>query len=259
MGLPGMEFPAALGYICSLTCKTHQMMNTYVIFFFMQGSSNAFLFRSRGSTRRSRFRVRGHGAYKSVQEANRIARRISYMLDFHEKKKQYYVLEQPLSSLLFRYRCIAKRLRKHGAKRVVISLGSYGANTNKPVLWLHLETCYCNLMLMCFWQTNQEPTMYSTSGCALWNGAVPGFAVDKSLQDQKIPAFSDQRIPLDQDGATIPVQEDWRSIVGLTETCLTFRFKNDLYNLRTGQMKIVVALDCCNNKTLLFKTLLLCV
>ena len=88
--------------------------------------------RSRGTSRRSRFRVRGEGKFRSVREANKIARRISYMLHYHWTKSHYYVLEQPISSILFRYKCIKKRLRAHNAVRVVVHVGTYGAATTKP-------------------------------------------------------------------------------------------------------------------------------
>ena len=69
----------------------------------------------------------------SVATANRIARRVAYLLEYHFKKNCHYVLENPLSSLLWRFRCIHRCLQRHGAKRVVVYLGAYGAHTLKPV------------------------------------------------------------------------------------------------------------------------------
>ena len=90
--------------------------------------------RSRGSTKRSHFRVRGDTKFRSVRQGNRLARRISYMLHYNFRKGVSYVLENPLSSLLWKYKCIQKRLRQHNAHRVVVHLGAYGSYTSKPVL-----------------------------------------------------------------------------------------------------------------------------
>ncbi|CAK9097924.1 Uncharacterized protein SCF082_LOCUS45928 [Durusdinium trenchii] len=104
---------------------------------------NSWIFMSRGTTRRSWFRARGETRYKSVRVGNKIARRVSYLLHYHWVKGHFYVLENPLSSLLWQYRCIRKRLQQHRAVRVVINLGNIGASTQKPVVlwgtapWLH--------------------------------------------------------------------------------------------------------------------------
>ena len=55
------------------------------------------------------------------------------MLEFHWSKGQYYVLENPMSSILWRYKCIARILKRHKAQRVVVHLGCFGASTMKPV------------------------------------------------------------------------------------------------------------------------------
>lgn len=94
--------------------------------------------RSRGTTRRSWFRARGETRYKSVRVGNKIARRVSYLLHYHWVKGHFYVLENPLSSLLWQYRCIRKRLQQHRAVRVVINLGNIGASTQKPVPCLQI-------------------------------------------------------------------------------------------------------------------------
>lgn len=89
--------------------------------------------RSRGTTKRRHFRVSGDRKQKCVSDANRVARRVAYMLEYHYAKGCYYVLENPLSSLLWEFKCIQRCLQRHGAKRVVVHLGSYGASTLKPV------------------------------------------------------------------------------------------------------------------------------
>ena len=73
---------------------------------------------------------------------NRIARRVCYLLEYHQRKGHYYIIEQPLSSLLWRHKGIQKRLKKHNAKRVVVHLGNYGSPTAKPV------ACRVNIQYM---------------------------------------------------------------------------------------------------------------
>ena len=89
--------------------------------------------RSRGTTKRRYFRVAGDRTLVSVATANKIARRVAYLLEYHFAKNCHYVLENPLSSLLWKFRCIHRCLQRHGAKRVVVYLGAYGAHTLKPV------------------------------------------------------------------------------------------------------------------------------
>lgn len=57
------------------------------------------------------------------------------MLRYHYRKGHTYVLENPLSSLLWRFPAIRRTLRRHGAVRVVVQLGYFGASTIKPVTW----------------------------------------------------------------------------------------------------------------------------
>lgn len=89
--------------------------------------------RSRGTTKRRYFRVSGDKKLKSILDANRVARRVAYMLEYHYAKGVYYILENPISSILWKFRCICRCLERHHAKRVVVHLGGYGACTLKPV------------------------------------------------------------------------------------------------------------------------------
>ena len=54
-------------------------------------------------------------------------------LELCVKKGVYYIIEQPVSSLLFQYRPVKRLLRKHGARVVKCMLGAFGAPTLKPV------------------------------------------------------------------------------------------------------------------------------
>lgn len=89
--------------------------------------------RSRGSTKRAHWRVNGETKHSSVRLANKLARRLAYMLVLHEKKKQFYIIENPLSSLLWRFNSLRRVLRRHKARMVTVMLGAYGAPTAKPV------------------------------------------------------------------------------------------------------------------------------
>lgn len=54
-------------------------------------------------------------------------------LELCYRKGIYYVVEQPISSLLFQYRPVRRLLKRHKARRIHTSLGAYGAPTLKPV------------------------------------------------------------------------------------------------------------------------------
>lgn len=51
----------------------------------------------------------------------------------------YYIIEQPTSSLLFRYKPIKQLLERHGASFVRCALGAYNASTLKPVFCLQTK------------------------------------------------------------------------------------------------------------------------
>ena len=57
-------------------------------------------------------------------------------LELCHKKKIHYIVEQPVSSLLFRYKPMKLLLKRHGARCVTCVLGAFGAPTVKPVPWL---------------------------------------------------------------------------------------------------------------------------
>ena len=52
--------------------------------------------RSRGSTKRAHWRVNGETKHSSVRLANKLARRLAYMLVLHEKKKTILYHREPL-------------------------------------------------------------------------------------------------------------------------------------------------------------------
>ncbi|CAL1133092.1 unnamed protein product, partial [Cladocopium goreaui] len=94
------------------------------------------MLRSRGSTRRHFLRPQGWDGYRSTREGNRLARRLCYLLELAYRKGCYYIVEQPVSSLLFCYKPLRRLLKRHGAIRVTCALGAYHAPTLKQViLW----------------------------------------------------------------------------------------------------------------------------
>ena len=49
------------------------------------------------------------------------------------RKNIFYIVEQPISSLVFVYKPLKRLLRRHAAYSVTCALGAYGAPTLKPV------------------------------------------------------------------------------------------------------------------------------
>ena len=90
---------------------------------------SSWIFLSRGSTKRNRLNVGGKRALKSVRAANKIARRVAYLIHFIEKKDAYWVIENPISSLLFMYRPIRRALQREGIFCVNVPLGQFGATS----------------------------------------------------------------------------------------------------------------------------------
>ena len=46
------------------------------------------------------------GDLSKTRDANRLAHRVAYLMELNYQKNVDYVLEQPSSSILFRYKCI---------------------------------------------------------------------------------------------------------------------------------------------------------
>lgn len=93
----------------------------------------SWIFMSRGSTHRSYWRAGGNTSYEKVADANRLCRRVCYLLTYLAKKKVNWVLENPSTSLLFRYKPLRKLLRKFKCINVNVCLGCFGADTQKLV------------------------------------------------------------------------------------------------------------------------------
>ena len=90
---------------------------------------SSWVFISRGSSKRSRLRPQGRRRYAKVVEANRLARRVVYAARYVEKKGAYWVLEQPVSSLVYEYPPMRSLLKQPGVWEIRVPLGQYGATS----------------------------------------------------------------------------------------------------------------------------------
>lgn len=92
-----------------------------------------FVWLSRGSTGRTSTRPQGKREYRCIRIANRIIRRVCYLIEYCRAKQVHFVLENPRSTLLWRYRPLEEALERHGAFHVSVPLGAFGAPTQKRV------------------------------------------------------------------------------------------------------------------------------
>ncbi|CAJ1401114.1 unnamed protein product [Effrenium voratum] len=95
---------------------------------------SSWVYLSRSSTGRCCLRPKGSNKNKKVRAQNRLVRRLCYALEFAFRRGLFYAVEQPASSLMPEYKPFKKLLRRHGAVRVHIYLGAFGAPTLKPVV-----------------------------------------------------------------------------------------------------------------------------
>ena len=72
-------------------------------------------------------------------------------LELAYRKGCYYIVEQPVSSLLFCYKPLRRLLKRHGAIRVTCALGAYHAPTLKQVSWLQHASLVCKRDVCCRW------------------------------------------------------------------------------------------------------------
>lgn len=103
---------------------------------FMGPPCNSWVIASQSYYKRSSRRPRGDIRNPDVLKFNAIADFVANLVDLCVFLGVYFVIEQPLSSLLFAYPSIARALAEAGAHRVVVWLGKFGADTPKPLaLW----------------------------------------------------------------------------------------------------------------------------
>lgn len=98
---------------------------------------STFVFMSRGHTKRSRRKPKGNVKRKDVHQANLIVERVSFLIKILAMRKVYWIMEQPLNSLLW-YMPAIKRARrdyqvnKLNWQRRFLWMGHYGHSLWKP-------------------------------------------------------------------------------------------------------------------------------
>ena len=90
---------------------------------------SSWLFMSRHTTGRSRLTVRGRRRYQKVRSANRVARRVCYLITYLESKGCFWVIENPNSSILWHYEPMRRLLDRKGVYALTVCLGLYGASS----------------------------------------------------------------------------------------------------------------------------------
>ena len=90
---------------------------------------STWIWLSRGSTRRSYLNPRGARRYRKVREANKMARRVIYVLEYLVAKGVYFAIEQPVTALLWTYRPVRRSLKRWNVFEVCIPLEQYGASS----------------------------------------------------------------------------------------------------------------------------------
>lgn len=94
---------------------------------------STWIWLSRSTTGRSLTRPRGSRIWKKVRRANRLIRRLLYICEYLFQKKVHYVIENPVSSLVWSYRPMEEMLKRHNAFSVSVPLGAYGGPLEKRV------------------------------------------------------------------------------------------------------------------------------
>ena len=123
------------------TFKTDNMCTHYAgALLWLAPPCGSWVFMARGSTGRSRSRVRGSRKFESVKAANRLCRRILYLAAYARKKGVDFCLEQPYSSLMPLYAPLQRLLRRTGASSISVPLGEYGAKC-EPLAFIKSRTC----------------------------------------------------------------------------------------------------------------------
>ncbi|CAK9095839.1 unnamed protein product [Durusdinium trenchii] len=99
---------------------------------------STWVFMSRGSTGRSSQRPLGKQEYKSVQDANIMVARVVILLLLCEARKIWWMLEQPVNSLLERHPLFEAFLRLPSVhvRRLTTAMCWFGGRTRKPT-WVY--------------------------------------------------------------------------------------------------------------------------
>lgn len=98
---------------------------------------STFVFMSRGHTKRSRKKPKGNVKRTDVRQANVIVERVCFLIKILAMRKVYWIIEQPLNSLLW-YMPAIKRARRYyrvnqlNWQRRFLWMGHYGHSLWKP-------------------------------------------------------------------------------------------------------------------------------
>ena len=98
---------------------------------------STFVFMSRGHTKRTRSKPKGNVKRSDVTSANMIVERVSFLIKILAMRKVYWIMEQPMGSLLW-YMPAIKRAKRHyklktlNWQRRFLWLGHYGHSLLKP-------------------------------------------------------------------------------------------------------------------------------
>ena len=98
---------------------------------------STFVFMSRGHTQRSRRVATGNVKRKDVRQANLIVKRVSLLIKILAMRKVYWIIEQPLNSLLWHMPAIKRAKRDYHVntlkwQRRFLWMGHYGHSLLKP-------------------------------------------------------------------------------------------------------------------------------
>ena len=129
---------------------------------------STFVFMSRGHTKRTRTLPKGNLKRQDVRHANLIVERVAFLIKILAKRRVYWIMEQPLNSLLWYMPAIKKARRncKVGAlkwQRRFLWLGHYGHSMHKPT-----ELVGVFPGLDAAWPTQRPPKRDASSAYSQW-------------------------------------------------------------------------------------------
>ena len=129
---------------------------------------STFVFMSRGHTKRSRRKPKGNVKRKDVRQANLIVERVSFLIKILAKRKVYWIMEQPLNSLLWYMPAIKQARRDYQVNKLnwqrrFLWMGHYG-----HALWKPTELVGVFPGLGTAWPTKRPPKRDSSSAYSQW-------------------------------------------------------------------------------------------
>ncbi len=92
---------------------------------------STWVFMSRATTGRH-ILIEGDTLYPGVVMSNALVERLVLLLEILSLRGVYWIIEQPMSSLMWQYPAMAGCLRRHGLAPVHLDMGAYGGRSLKP-------------------------------------------------------------------------------------------------------------------------------